>query len=105
MSVNIKDVRRYIARPAHLGVQTADAPLPLTADGYDLWEIQALLAMRSDKKTKRKQDLVLWEWFGVESASWEPVANLSKAVLQEYYVSQQQAASMFAKQDEDSDAF
>ena len=105
MPVNIKDVRRYISRPAHLDVQTADAPLPLTADGYDLWEIQALLAMRSDKKTKRKQVLVLWQGFGVESASWESVANLPKAVLQEYYVSQQQAAAMFAEQDDDSDAF
>lgn len=70
-----------------------------------MWEIQALLTMRSDKKTKRKQTLVLWQGFGVESASWEPVANLPKAVLQEYYTSQQQAAAMFAEQDEDSDVF
>ena len=106
MPVNIKDILRYITCPDHLVVQPeTDAPLPLTADGYDLWEIQTLLAMCSDKKTKRKQDLVLCQGFGVESASWDPVTNLPKAVLNEFYVSQQQAAVLFAEQDDDSDVF
>ena len=82
-----------------------DTPFPLTADGYDLWEIQALLAMRTDKKTKRNQVLVLWQGFGVESVTWEPVANLPKSVLDEYYALQKQVATMFADLDDDSDTF
>ena len=44
--VNVKDVLRYITRPDRLdGMSELDVPLPLTTDGYDLWEIQALLVM------------------------------------------------------------
>ena len=74
----------------------------MTVDGYDMWEIQALLAMRTDKRTRYKQALVLWKGFGVESASWEPVANLPKAVLDAYYTLQQQAAALFNELDDDS---
>ena len=79
----------------------------MTVDGYDMWEIQALLAMRTDKRTRYKQALVLWLWqgFGVESTTWESVENLPKSVLNDYYVLQQQAVVMFAEQDDDSDAF
>jgi hypothetical protein len=59
--------------------------------------------MRTDKKTKRKQDLVMCQGFGVESATWEPVANLPKTVLNEYYSLQKQTETMFAEQDEESD--
>ena len=62
----------------------------MTVDGYDMWEIQALLAMCTDKRTRCKQDLVLWQGFGVERASWESVANLPKGVLNDYYALQQQ---------------
>ena len=103
MPINVKDVRRYIARPQHLGgAPDIDVPLPVTVDGYDLWEIQTLLAMRTDKKSRCKQALVLWKGFGVESASWEPVANLPKAVLDAYYTLQQQAAALFNELDDDS---
>ena len=55
MPVNVKDVRRYIARPQHLGgAPDIDVPLPVTVDGYDMWEIQALLAMRTDKKSRER---------------------------------------------------
>ena len=55
LPVNVKDVCRCITRPDRLGgMSELDTPLPLTADGYDLWEIQALLAMRTDKKTNHK---------------------------------------------------
>jgi hypothetical protein len=106
MPVNVKDVRRYIARPPHLGgAPDIDAPLPVTVDGYDMWEIQALLAMRTDKKSRCKQALVLWQGFGVESASWEPVANLPKSVLSEYYALQKQAAALFEERDDNSEDF
>ncbi len=75
MPVNVKDVCRYIARPQHLGdTPDIDVPLPITVDGYDMWEIQALLAMSTDKKSRCKQDLVLCQGFGVESASWDPIS-------------------------------
>ena len=77
----------------------------MTVDGYDMWEIQALLAMRTDKRTRCKQSLVLCQGFGVESVSWEPVSNLPKDVLNDYYTLQQQAAAMFEEQDDESDAF
>ena len=102
MPINVKDVRRYIARPQHLGgAPDIDVPLPVTVDGYDMWEIQTLLAMRTDKKSRCKQALVLWKGFGVESASWEPVANLP-TVLDTYYTLQQQAAALFNELDDDS---
>ena len=60
MPINVKDVRRYIGHPQRLdGTQDIDAPLPVTVDGYDMWEIQALLVMRTDKRTHCKQALVL----------------------------------------------
>jgi hypothetical protein len=60
MSINVKDVHRYIARPKHLGgVPSFDAPLPVTVDGYDMWEVQALLSMRTNKRTRCKEALVL----------------------------------------------
>ena len=106
MPVNVKDVRRYIARPQHLGgAPDIDVPLPVTVDGYDMWEIQALLAMRTDKKSRCKQALVLWQGFGVESASWEPVANLPKSVLNEYYDLQKQVADLFEERDDNSEEF
>jgi hypothetical protein len=79
----------------------------VTVDGYDMWEIQALLAMRTDKRTRYKQTLVLWLWqgFGVENVTWESVENLPKSVLNDYYVLQQQDVVMFSEQDDDSDAF
>ena len=44
--VIVKDVRRYITRPDRLGdMSPLDTPLPLTVDGYDLWEIQTSLVM------------------------------------------------------------
>ncbi len=59
--INVKDVRRYIARPKHLGgVPSFDAHLPVTVDGYDMWEVQALLSMRTNKRTRCKETLVLW---------------------------------------------
>jgi hypothetical protein len=104
MPVNIKDVRRYIARPQHLGgAPDIDVPLPVTVDGYDMWEIQALLAMRTDKKSRCKQALVLCQGFGVESVSWEPVANLPKSVLNEYYALQKQAVALFEERDDNSE--
>jgi hypothetical protein len=48
---------------------------------------------------------VLCQGFGVESATWEPVTNLPKTVLNEYYNLQKQAPVMFAEQDDDSDTF
>jgi hypothetical protein len=94
--INVKDVRRYITCPKHLGgVPSFDAPLPVTVDGYDMWEVQALLSMRTKKKTRCKEVLVLWQGFGVESASWESVANLPKGVLDAYYALQKQAAALF----------
>ena len=79
LPVNVKYVHRCIACPDRLdGMSAFDAPLPLTIDGYDLWKIQALLAMRTDKKTERKQALTLWLGFGVESTTWEPVANYQR---------------------------
>jgi hypothetical protein len=42
------------------GAPDIEVPLPVTVDGYDMWEIQALLAMRTDKKSRCKQALVLW---------------------------------------------
>ncbi len=106
MPVNVKDVRRYIIRPPHLGgAPDIDVPLPVTVDGYDMWEIQALLDMRTNKKSRCKQALVLWQGFGVESASWEPVSNLPKSVLSEYYALQKQAAALFEERDENSEDF
>ncbi len=106
MSVNVKDVRRYISRPPHLGgTPDIDVSLPVTVDGYDMWEIQSLLAMHTDKKSRCKQALVLWQGFGVESASWEPVSNLPKSVLSEYYALQKQAASLFEERDDNSEDF
>ena len=44
MPINVKDVHRYIAHPQHLGgVPDFDVPLPVTVDGYDMWEIQTLM--------------------------------------------------------------
>jgi hypothetical protein len=104
MPINVKDVRRYIARPKHLGgVPSFDAPLPVTVDGYDMWEVQALLSMRTNKRTRCKEALVLWQGFGVESASWEPVANLPKGVLDAYYALQKQAAALFEEQGDNSE--
>ena len=61
MPINIKDVRRYITRPQHLGgVPSFDAPLPLVEDGYSKWEVEAVLATRVVKKTRRKEALILW---------------------------------------------
>ena len=61
LPVNVKYVHQYITHPDRLGdMSVFDTPLPMTVDGYDLWEIQSLLAIRTDKKTKRKQTLVLW---------------------------------------------
>jgi len=96
MPINIKDVRRYIARPQHLGgVPSFDAPLPLIEDGYSKWEVEAVLATRVVKKTRRKEALILWQGFGIESASWEPIANLPKLVLDEYQAMQGQAEALF----------
>ena len=50
--INIKDVRRYIARPQHLGgVPSLDAPLPLVEDGYSKWKVETVLSTRVVKKT------------------------------------------------------
>ncbi len=106
MSINVKDVLRYISRPKHLGgAPSFDAPLPVTVDGYVMWEVQALLSMRTNKRTRCKEALVLWQGFGVESASWEPVANLPKGVLDAYYALQKQAAALFEEQDDNSEYF
>jgi hypothetical protein len=60
MSINVKDVRRYISCPKHLGgAPSFDAPLPVTVDGYVMWEVQALLSMRTNKRTRCKEALVL----------------------------------------------
>jgi hypothetical protein len=59
--------------------------------------------MRTNKRTRCKEALVLWQGFGVESASWEPVANLPKAVLDAYYTLQKQAAALFEEQDDNSE--
>jgi hypothetical protein len=37
----------------------------------------------------------LWQGFGIESASWEPIANLPKLVLDEYQAMQGQAEALF----------
>ena len=68
-----------------------------------MWEVQALLSMRTNKRTRCKEALVLWQGFGVESVSWEPVANLPKGVLDTYYALQQQAAALFEEQDDNSE--
>ena len=59
--------------------------------------------MRTDKKSRCEQALVLWQGFGVESASWEPVANLPKSVLNEYYALQKQAVALFEERDDNSE--
>jgi hypothetical protein len=53
MPINIKDVRRYIARPQHLGGVPSFAAS--VEDGYSKWEVEAVLATRLVKKTRRKE--------------------------------------------------
>ena len=48
---------------------------------------------------------MLCQGIGVESTTWEPVSNLPKTVLNEYYKLQKQTVDMFAKQDDESDTF
>jgi hypothetical protein len=67
----------------------------LVEDGYSKWEVEAVLATRVVKKTRRKEALILWQGFGIESASWEPIANLPKLVLDEYQAMQVQAEALF----------
>jgi hypothetical protein len=105
MTINVKDVCRYITRSQHLGdVPNIGVPLPVTVDGYDMCEIQALLVMCTGKKSRCKQALVLCQGFGVESVNWDPVANLPQPVLNEYYALQKQATALF-EQDDNSDVF
>jgi len=95
MPINIKDVRRY-ARPQHLGgVPSFDAPLPLVEDAYSKWEVETVLVTRVVKKTRRKETLILWQGFGIESASWEPIGNLAKLVFDEYQAMEGQAEALF----------
>jgi hypothetical protein len=102
---NAKDVHRYIVRPKHLGdASDIGVTLPVMVDGYDMCEIQTLLAMSTDKKSRCKQALVLCQGFGVESVSWDPVTNLPQPVLNEYYALQKQDAALF-EQDDNSDVF
>jgi hypothetical protein len=86
--------------PQHLGgTLDIDSPLPVTVDGYDMWEIQALLAMCTDNRTRDKQAL------GLRVSVWDPVANLPKSVLNGYYVLQKQTGAIFSEQEDDSDTF
>lgn len=107
MPHNVKDVRRYIARPDRLGgVPNLDAPLPITSGTVTICGKFRRCSMRTDKKTRCSQALVVWQGFGVESVRWEPVANLPKAVLDEYHTLQKQAAVLFAELDDnDSESF
>jgi hypothetical protein len=55
MLINIKDVRRYIARPQHLvGVSSFDTPLPLVEDGYIKWEVETVLVTRVSECQRRR---------------------------------------------------
>jgi hypothetical protein len=58
--INVKDVHRYISQSQHLGdTPDIDVPLPVTVDGYNMWKMEELLTMSTDKKSRSKQALVL----------------------------------------------
>ena len=59
------------------GVTSFDVPLPLVEDGYNKWEVEEVLTTRVVKKTRRKEVLILWRGFGIESSSWEQFLLLS----------------------------
>ena len=42
---------------------------------------------------------------GLRVSVWDPVANLPKVVLNDYYVLQKQTVAIFAEQEDDSDTF
>ena len=45
--------------------------------------VQAILAERTEKKTRRRQVLVKWAGSDLMSATWEPLGNMSQLVLDE----------------------
>ncbi len=49
----------WLKTPKTGGPSDIDVSLPVTVDCYDMWEIQSLLTMRTDKKSPCKQALVL----------------------------------------------
>ena len=58
---------------------------------------------KSEDSRHCKEVLVLWQGFGVESVSWEPVVNLTKDVLDVYHALQKQAVALFDERDDDSE--
>ena len=96
MPVNVKSIKPYFARPAELG-PVDEVPQPLHSQGRELWEVEEILAERVQKCKRKKalrQVLVKWTGFHVVDATWEPIANMPDAVVQQWRQLQQNPLRM-----------
>ena len=100
MPVNVKSIKPYFARPAELG-PVDEVPQPLHSQGRELWEVEEILAERVQKCKRKKalrQVLVKWTGFHVVDATWEPIANMPDAVVQQWQQLQQTSLRMDGEQ-------
>ena len=99
MPVNIKDVKRYKVRDDDLGGPAEEMPEPITVDGEDCYEVEAILAERTEKKTRRRQVLVKWAGLDLLSATWEPLGNMPQLVIDEFRGMQRAMADALSEAD------
>ena len=89
MPVNVKDVKRYKVRDDDLGGPTEVMPEPIVIDGEDCYEVEAVLAERTHKKSRQRQVLIKWAGLDLLSATWEPIGNIPQCVIDEFRGMQQ----------------
>ena len=67
--------------------------------GEDCYEVEAILAERTEKKTRRRQVLVKWAGLDLLSATWEPLGNMPQLVIDEFRGMQRAMADALSEAD------
>ena len=72
-----------LLKPFHESVRYQTPPLPVTIEGFDEFEVEAIVAYKVKKGRKKgrtfRESLVKWVGYGEEHNSWEPETNLTSA--------------------------
>jgi len=82
MPINLKDVKRYYSSPARLGGLVNETVEPIIVHGEERFEVEEVLAERMHHR--KRQVLVKWAGFGLLSATWEPIQNISLVFVERF---------------------